>query len=55
MEDVDEVGDDDEENDNERGIDDEESDQGRGIQVGNEKEEVLPRERSLGRMHKWAV
>ena len=55
MEDVDEVGDDDEEDNDKRGIDGKKSDQGRGIQVGNEKEEVLPRERSLGRMHKWAV
>ena len=55
MEDVDKVGDDDEEDNDKGGIDGEERDQGGGIQVGKEKEEVLPRERSLGRMHKWAV
>jgi hypothetical protein len=55
VENVNKVGDNDEEDDDDQGINGKESEHGREVQIGNGKEEVLPEERSLGRMHKWAV
>jgi hypothetical protein len=51
-----EVRDEDKDDGDQGGINDDKVDEGDKVQVGRqEKEEILPRERSLGRMHKWAV
>ena len=53
---ISEVGDKDEDDGDQGGVDDDKVDEGDEIQVGSrEEEEILPRERPLGRMHKWAV
>jgi len=50
------IGDEDEDDGDKGGVDDDEVDEGDEVQFDRqEEEEILPRERTLGRMHKWAV